>query len=326
MEEKEEALRRRQAEEEAWAAQMRENMAKAAEREAWEARVRAEANRRMTSELDEQVRLRSTLSSRERAHARQQDKEELQQWSRDAEEAARREADRRARVAADQAEMMRQNKVEAEIRGKIAAREREEDEARLQAALAHERAEEERERAFADRQKAEARAHQKALEAQLAVQREADDALDKLYAEAQEAEWKKREDVWNADAESRRRLMKEVDATRQLQMRLKAEAEAKEKEEEAADAAYISRMVAEEASKREAAWEQKRAIQAKVKGELGQQMAEREAVTRAEKQAEYLSWKLMQKEERQYMDKVSAILAEPIPEGGYRRQKVEWYN
>lgn len=177
-----------------------------------------------------------------------------------------------------------------------------------------------------DRLKQEARAYQRALQLQMAAQAEEDGELDRMYLEAQDEAWRKREQQWAVQEEARRRLMREVDETRQMQLRLK-----QEQAEQAAreDARLADTLTTELRRKEREDEERKQAEQAKKLQQrewLMQQGRERDMMRQRERQLEFLENKVMQKEEREYKQTVDHLVAQSVPDAPHRRQKATWFH
>jgi hypothetical protein len=182
------------------------------------------------------------------------------------------------------------------------------DRAELEAALRKEADAIAAERAAVEARKDETLAFRRQLADQMRKQAETTDWVDRHYAEEADKEWDKREAVWNADAEARRSLMSDVAATRLAQMEDKLRGKALEREREAAEAA-AERAARDAAEARDRAkGDERRRLVAQQAEYTRSQLAERARAAEAEKQAEYLSWRLQQKEEREYAARVQALL------------------
>eukprot|EP00762_Andalucia_godoyi_P005071 ANDGO_04002.mRNA.1 hypothetical protein GUITHDRAFT_164584 len=161
-----------------------------------------------------------------------------------------------------------------------AAKEREMDQRFLSDALRREEADRQRELAYKESLKADAVLYQKALAEQMIKEASDEADLEALRKAQNEAEWAKKEAVWNRDAQLRQRLMEEVDRERKVQISEKqAEARAQQEyqererirvEEEAAAYAALERAKAEE----------KIRIQGVLRQELGKQVRDKESARR----------------------------------------------
>jgi hypothetical protein len=110
--------------------------------------------------------------------------------------------------------------------------EREEDERLLRAVLAKEAAKAKEEADLKAARKKEMVDYQDILKEMMIKETQDDSYLERLLQEEADKEWAKREAKWNAEAEARQQLMREVDASRQTQMAHKARRRAKQKEED----------------------------------------------------------------------------------------------
>lgn len=323
--EKEEALAR-EAEEAARFAEHWKRDAEAREaRELEEKAKRSQANSALREELDRLTTMRREMSEAEKEHAREQDRMTMDQWKAIDHAEAERLAEKKRRNAEEHARVMAMNKEHAEKRAIEAAREFADDKVRLKATLDREAAQEQAERDFAAQLKAEAQAHRRALVEQMAIQAEETGYLDDMQREFEEAMWKKRQDQWDAEAEARRRLMREVDETRQAQLREKDYLTAAEREAAAREAEELKRKIAaEDAAEMERVAGVKERLRMQQE-HVREQMAQKERATRMQKQQDYLEVKLMQKEERKYVAKVDELLAAPAPATQFRRKKSQWF-
>lgn len=283
----------------------------AREREAAEQRKRKEADERLRIELDAQATVKAELVRRARDHDAALDRDALTRWQAEQEAAVARETERRRAARAELERTRAYNSEWDSIRRSEASKESEGDAERLRAILEREAAEEKAERDYAASLKAEAMAHQSALQRQMAVEAEAGDRFDSYFAAYQEKEWAKREAQWAAQREARRRLDEEVAATRSRQRAEKAEQKSWEAaEDERVEAAIAERdaLLAEEEDRRRRAL--KEGVQAQ-KTVLEEQMRRRSAMRAREAQLAYLETKMQDREEARYQAKVEKLLAEP---------------
>lgn len=279
------------------------------------AAIEAEARRRFALEmrgaLDAQVAVRRALTATEAEYERGVESRMLEEDRAAAEALRGADAARRAAERDEFARTMRYNAAEAAVKGRAEAAEAAADVAELEAGMRREAEAIAREKAAVEARKAETVAFRRTLAEQM--QRAAAETgwMDKFYAEEQEKVWAKRQATWDAEAGARKSLMAEVAAARLEQIEERAATKVIEKERDAVQAA-ASRAAHEAAEARERAKveERRRLIEAQAEVTRAQ-LEERRRRAEAEKQAEYLTWRLQQKEEREYAARVAAALKDP---------------
>jgi Trichohyalin-plectin-homology domain len=151
----------------------------------------------------------------------------------------------------------------------------------------------------------------KSLAEQMQKQAEQTGWMDKFYAEEQEKEWAKRQKLWDADAEARKSLMREVAETRLQQMQEKQSNKSLLKEHDKEQIAIWKAQQDAADAKERARQEERKALAARAAEYTRQQLEDKRRRDEAEKQAEYLSWRLQQKEEKEYAARVQALLKDP---------------
>lgn len=292
-------------------------------REAEEAKARDDE---MKLALNAQVELHAARvqadKDAEAAHAAKM----LELWEAEA-AAAKAKAEARAEVERlERVRVRRENEVTASARAKDANKEFLEDKARLDAALAREAAEEAAEKAAYEARRHEAMEHRKRLEEQMAVEKEEQSGLDKLYADEQEKEWRKREAQWNAEADARERLMRDVDASRKANIAMKEAEAAKAKEDDKVIAERIEREIVEEAEREAAEKAARRAKDQAHQVDIFNQMRMKEEAEVLERQKTFLEGKLMTRAEEEYQASLAAMKAQAPPPRNFRRKTANWYD
>jgi len=295
-------------------------------REEREAREAAERNREMVEALEGQVGLLKEMTAEERAKEAEDAARMLRAWSEEEKAEKAREA---AKVEAERIERLKvrqDNEVTARQRALEAGKEFNEDMARLQATLDREAGEEAAEKAAAERRRLEAIEHRRRLEEQMAVEKEEQGELDKLYAEEQEREWRKREMQWEAEAAARERLMKDVDASRREHIAKVEEDARRAREEDKVRASRTKEEIAAEDARLAAEAARVKAKNLQHQKELFNQMRLREEAAAKEAQATYLEGRLMARAEEGYQKQLAAMKAAGAPEPNHRRKTAHWYD
>ncbi len=142
----------------------------------------------------------------------------------------------------------------------------------------------------------------------VSIQGEDKSWLDKHYKAEADAQWAKRQAVWDAEARARAALTAEAAAVQQLQMAERARARAHAQHED--DGAF------EKFERERLAEEGKEAMRARARAEavrreaeaLKRQMEANAAAKAAARQEEFLAFKAAQAFEKSYDEKVRAIL------------------
>ena len=334
------------------------------EREHAEERARRKRNEEMKEALRQQVQVHESLVQAAKEEEQLSAREMLARW----------EAERRAEVEKlevakqrekeEAARVRQENEVFASRRAVQAAKELEEDQRRLQESMDRERQLAEQERQEAEERRQEAIRYRKHLEAQAAMEKEEATELDRMYLEEQEKMWKKRQDQWDREDEARRRLMVEVDRSRQQQMALKRALHEAEMAADAAAAARIRRELVEKEEEDRELIRQRRQVCRRwlalgvlrccctcgscwlMVVSLGcfvrlstatqaalehQEDLLRQAAAKAEydarlKQEAFLEYKLMQRAEEQYKQRLAHMKAVGAPAKNFRRTTTDWYH
>eukprot|EP00164_Ancoracysta_twista_P006355 GFYU01008838.1.p2 GENE.GFYU01008838.1~~GFYU01008838.1.p2 ORF type:complete len:462 (-),score=178.09 GFYU01008838.1:48-1433(-) len=195
----------------------------------------AKLNSAVKGILDEQMEYRDNRIQTEK----NEDHEEAQRlkalWRQQQLDAEEKERQNRRNMIERNHEIQAFNKLREDKMAKEAAVEKAEDIDRLNKVLAYEKLEEEAEFAWKEHQKREGLLFRKMLEEQMIKEAQDESELEALRKADQDRAWKKREDVWEAEARARNALMDEVDRTRKQQIEEKKAELRQQREERAAE-------------------------------------------------------------------------------------------
>lgn len=147
-------------------------------------------------------------------------------------QAAKLNRERMVRQLAEREKVASFNSQVAEERSSLMQLELEDDLKLLNTVLSKEKSEDERDKAEADAHKNEMKAHGEAVKAMMIKEASNEAELDKLRADDQEREWRKREEQWAREAAARDHLMCEVIEERKRQISRKEVKFQMSKEEE----------------------------------------------------------------------------------------------
>ncbi len=167
--------------------------------------------------------------------------------------------------------------------------------------------------------------YQRQIEAQMAIVAEETSYLDVMQLESAEAEWKRREAKWAAEAAARAKLMDEVKAAREAQIARKARLAVAERESGHKEAEALAVEVASNIEDERARLAAKRAAAVAAHEIVTKQMEARAEGARAEKQMTYLEGRIMAREEQRFAAKVEGSLA--AAQGvrqDYKRASTKW--
>ena len=168
--------------------------------------------------LDEQLRvfqLRKGEASEERAR---EEAELKASWAKAEAAAAAKEEKARERAKQLGKDLLHFNIEKQKQVGAQLAAERRLDEEMVRAAMSRAKAEEERELDAKEKAKGEARMYRQHLMAMMKREAQSEEERDRLIKQYEDQAWAKREEVWQAEADGRSKLLKDVLATRKSQV------------------------------------------------------------------------------------------------------------
>lgn len=282
-----------------------------------EQRVAAEAKRRLAAEaarvLGQQVAVRRDLTAAEQAYEDGM-VQRLLEADRAAAAAQRQaEADRREHARAEYERVQAFNAKEQATKSGASGREAAEDKANLEAALAREAAEAEAEKQARFEARRRGVEQQRALQQAAGAQAEDQSWMDRFYQEEFDKEWAKRQEQWDREAAARKALLDEVTQGRLNQMADRARQGDAERTRDAAQMESFARGRAE-AEAKERAKQEKRELGLRNQAMFNKtQLEDNGARREREKQEAFLEWRLQQKFERDYEQRVSNLIASADP-------------
>jgi len=233
IEEKEEIANQREEEEKQFAREWDRDRIRKGEREGKEREESLKRNHQMKTMLDAQVHDSLQIKQLEMEQLENERTQLRKQWQQEEEEEKQRnlyrlEEQRLARKAVQQ-----ENIIRAQIREREKTTERQMDKYLLQQQMAKDQEAEAQLRARQLEAKKAEKIFQEHLR-EMAIKEKIDESkLEKIRADEQEKEWRKREEKWKKEADERLALWNEVDRARKLQIEEKKRLQQIEREENA---------------------------------------------------------------------------------------------
>ncbi|KAK7198592.1 tumor suppressor, Mitostatin [Novymonas esmeraldas] len=305
------AERRRQdaAESDFYAQQAAEAQRLATERVQRDLELRYNRTQRMVGDLAAQVAGNRHRKDMDKEEARRDAEEFYRLLHEEQAQEARKRLQRRERNRLLAQEMIEMNEELKRARQQEYEQLRKEDREALDVILAALAAEQQEQRAEKQRRMAAERQQMLDLQRQMAMRRDDTHALDKLWEEENEKQWRKREAQWDAEQAKRDTLLRNVLIARRQQIldkRQKTESDALlSKLEDAAFLEALSRECDIDAAERERRMALLRETQQYLEWQIQQRLAEKEAV-RQERRTELTSALAL---ESQYQDRIAREMA-----------------
>lgn len=319
-------LRREAEEEKHFAEQWEKRQIKMLEREIQEADDLKRRNQEMKDILARQVRERDAMLDYEESQLVEEAKEMKARWARDKEDAIMREKARRERAAQIERDVFAFNQHKNSIDSRRDEEERKLDAKLLKEALEREAQEIQREVELKKARRAEMIEYQKALKEQMIKELEDNTYLEQLLKEESDKEWSKREARWNAEAQARENLMKNVEKSRKAQIEAKRQRKAEEIERDRrwAEKAKEDTQIADEREREKA--EKRRAMLLRNRDFLTAQIEERKQRRGIEIEKELEKLRVEKEAEKVYQDKFDKLFQNfKLKPQDHRRKKVQWY-
>lgn len=245
-------------------------------------------------------------------------------WVEDERRQIEQEKAHREHAASERSRVAKFNKDQKYVKDEIKRKENDFEMKLLSDALQREAEDDARDRAEAEARKQSMLEYQRHLKAQLIKEATDNSALEELRKSQMEAEWKKREDQWQREADARSNLMRQVHSERQLQLKLKSERittqrEADKKYAEESAIKSIDDDLAEQ-NKMAKLSADRRAHQSDIVSQIDRKAAMAERI----KQQEYAEFMFMKRAEERYQDALEKLLASGREERSFARKKNDW--
>ena len=295
-------------------------------REEDELAKRAQWNKTTKEILDQQVAEKAMILAEEKRQADAFARRDITRWQAEIEEEKRQHRNRLKEAETRYKTVMNENMASQEAKKSWGNADKAHTKWLLDEAIRKEREEDDRKRVEKERVRKEAAEYQKQLEEQMVKEAENDDALEQLRREDVEREWKKKQDVWDREANARAALQQEVLETREIQIR---EKQALKKMNREMDVNWIQSQAgkwAAEAAAEKAKNDKKLASRMSAQELLLSQIRDNEDARARERQQEYFQTRLMKQQEATFDAQLAAMKGEVYVPNDFRKKKAGWFS
>jgi len=249
----------------------------------------------------------------------------LDQAEADLIKAKQKEKEKKEEYARKNIEMNESNERIQRMRASKKAADEAEDLRLLNAALARERDEAERELRHKQRVQQEALDYKQQLEELMIKEAEDDSAAEAIRQAAQDKEWKKREDLWKAEAAARAALLEDVMKGRKQQIEWQRELRRQEQMTAVEERDAMTYELADHEEKERVRRMQEKAMLNAHQRSLLEQVAEKERRVELEQLQEKMEYQASLRAEAEYQAMLKSEMTKPPVLGRHNIKASQWY-